>query len=132
MVRAVPSSSSKLGHLLLAIGLAGCARSAPDLPPNFGSAPSPQMEEGARVQRCTALKTEIGTLRDEIKVAEDVIAGRRHQDQVQGYFAAVLFPPAMLLIDQQKAQKNALDNRQAQIDAKLAEQHNLRCNYASG
>lgn len=90
------------------------------------------MEEGARVQRCTALKTEIGTLRDEIKVAEDVIAGRRHQDQVQGYFAAVLFPPAMLLIDQQKAQKNALDNRQAQIDAKLAEQHNLRCNYASG
>lgn len=90
------------------------------------------MEEGARVQRCTALTTEIGTLRDEIKVAEDVIAGRRHQDQVQGYFAAVLFPPAMLLIDQQKAQKNALDNRQAQIDAKLAEQHNLRCNYASG
>ena len=85
------------------------------------------MEEGARVQRCTVLKTEIGNLREEIKVAEDVIAGRRHEDQVQGYFAAVLFPPAMLLIDQQKAQKNALDSRQMQIDAKLAEQHNLRC-----
>ena len=85
------------------------------------------MEDGARVQRCTVLKTEIGNLREEIRVAEDVIAGRRHEDQVQGYFAAVLFPPAMLLIDQQKAQKNALDNRQMQIDAKLAEQHNLRC-----
>ena len=85
------------------------------------------MEDGARVQRCTVLKTEIGNLREEIRVAEDVIAGRRHEDQVQGYFAAVLFPPAMLLIDQQKAQKNALDNRQMQIDAKLAEQHKLRC-----
>jgi len=127
MAKAVPSSLNRLGHLLLAIGLAGCARSAPDLPPTFTSAPPPQMEDGARVQRCTVLKTEIGNLREEIRVAEDVIAGRRHEDQVQGYFAAVLFPPAMLLIDQQKAQKNALDNRQMQIDAKLAEQHNLRC-----
>ena len=85
------------------------------------------MEEAVRLERCAALKTEIASLREEIKVAEEVVAGRRHQDQVQGYFAAVLFPPAMLLIDQQKAQKHALDDRQMQIDAKLAEQHNLSC-----
>jgi hypothetical protein len=111
----------------MVLSLAGCARAAPDLPPVFGSAPPSQMESAARLQRCTALKTEIANLRGEIKTAEDVIAGKRHQDQVEGYFAAVLFPPAMLMIDQQKAQKRALDDRQKEIDLKLGEQHTLQC-----
>ena len=111
----------------MVMALAGCARSAPDLPATFASAPPPQMESSARLQRCTALKAEVANLRGVIKMAEEVIAGRRHEDQVQGYFAAVLFPPAMLLIDQQKAQKRALDDRQKEIDLKLAEQHALQC-----
>jgi len=111
----------------MVLSLAGCARAAPDLPAAFASAPPSQMESAARLERCTALKTEIANLRGEIKVAEEVIAGRRHEDQVQGYFAAILFPPAMLLIDQQKAQKHALDDRQKEIDSKLAEQHALQC-----
>lgn len=127
MVRAALSSSSKLTLCAAIAVLAGCARAAPDLPRTFTPAAPPQMESQARLERCAALKTEVAGLRGEIKVAEDVIAGRRHQDQVQGYFAAVLFPPAMLLIDQQTAQKKALDERQRQIDLRLAEQHSLQC-----
>src|SRR5690242_15482961 len=127
MARAVRSNSNRTAPALMMLFLAGCARAAPDLPATFASAPPPQMESAARVERCAALKTEIANLRGEIKVAEEVIAGRRHQDQVQGYFSAILFPPAMLLIDQQKAQKRALDDRQKEIDLKLADQHALQC-----
>jgi len=127
MGRAVPSSSSSLLLILPLLGLMGCARPAPDLPAPFTSASTPQTDAQARLDRCAALKSEIAVLRDEIRVVEEVIAGDRHEDQAAGYFAAVLFPPAMLLIDQKREQKNALDDRQARIDLKLAEQHALQC-----
>jgi hypothetical protein len=109
------------------MALAGCARAAPELPPTFASAPAPQMESEARLQRCAVLKTEIADLRDQVKIVEEVIAGSRHEEQVGAYFAAVLFPPAALLIDQQTARKKALDERQKNIDLKLAERHALQC-----
>lgn len=62
-----------------------------------------------------------------MKTIEQVIAGTRHEDQVTGYLAAVLFPPAALAIDQHRTQKAALDERQRKIDAALAEQHALAC-----
>jgi hypothetical protein len=85
------------------------------------------MESEARLQRCAVLKTEIADLRDQVKIVEEVIAGSRHEEQVGAYFAAVLFPPAALLIDQQTARKKALDERQKNIDLKLAERHALQC-----
>jgi len=111
--------------------LAGCARPAPPLPSAGGLAltATPQAERPAR---CAALQSRVTTLRGEMKVIEDVIAGRRTSDQVAGYLSAVLFPPLALvmLTDPGAARKRELDLRQGQIDEALAEQKALACTTA--
>lgn len=80
-----------------------------------------------RAGECTKLNGDIATLRGEMNTIEQVITGKRHSDQVAGYLSGVLFPPMALAIDQQRAQKAALDDRQRQIDSALARQRGLRC-----
>lgn len=58
---------------------------------------------------------------------ESVILGRRGRDQAAAYLAAMLFPPMLSQINQQKARKQALDERQAAVDRRLTEQKGLAC-----
>jgi len=126
MPKVAPSNSIKLVVAAAILALASCARDAPMLP-NGSFAPPPAVTPDERTGRCAALATNIATLRGEMATINQVIAGHRHEDQVVGYLAGVLFPPLALAIDQQKAQKAALDDRQGKVDEALAEQHALAC-----
>jgi hypothetical protein len=128
MAKAVQSSSTtNCAALILLLALAGCARPAPDLPAAQDWAVPPAQDSPDRLARCTALAQEIVATRHEMTTIEDVLAGKRQEDQVTGYLFDVLFPPALLVMDQHSAQKKALDERQAKVDADLAEEHRLRC-----
>jgi hypothetical protein len=121
--------------LAIAAALTGCARQAPSLPSVGGgglaltATPQTTIPEAERPARCAALRSRVVTLRGEMKVIEDVIAGRRTSDQVGGYMASVLFPPLALvmLADPSAARKRELDLRQGQVDEALAEQKALAC-----
>jgi hypothetical protein len=113
----------------LLLALAGCAHDATPLPP-VGAAQRVNvapMSESARLARCEALRTEVATFRSEIATIREVMAGRRTEDQVGGYLAGLLFPPIVLVADQQTSRKAALDERQAKVDQRLAEEGALRC-----
>jgi hypothetical protein len=83
--------------------------------------------EAARLARCEALRGEIVALRSDMATIREVVAGHRSADQVGGYLSALLFPPLLLVADQQAARKAALDERQAGVDRRLAEEGALRC-----
>ncbi len=119
------STNSFLAIMLLALG--GCARDAPALPPILEAAPTPVMDARQRDAECAKLAADIATWRSEMTTIEQVIYGHRRSDQVAGYLSAVLFPPLALAIDQQAAQKKALDERQQKVDQALARQKALRC-----
>jgi len=115
--------------LAIATALTGCARQAPSLPAVGGGLALTTTPQADRPARCAALRSRVVTLRGEMKVIEDVIAGRRTSDQVGGYMASVLFPPLALvmLADPSAARKRELDLRQGQVDEALAEQKSLAC-----
>ncbi len=121
MVRAVRSySRTKL--VLLACLTAACARSAPDLPPDYASVNARQelSLESFNDKDAKATCEEIAAERDQIKAdyvaLERQVTSTRGQDQTAGYLSAVLFPPAALLIDQNKDAKKVLDGWQARLD----------------
>jgi len=109
--------------------LAGCARDAPSLPPIDAAASVTvgTSSEPDRLERCATLRREIIGLRSEMSTIEDVMKGHRTADQVGGYLSVLLFPPLLLVADQQAARKSALDERQAQVDHRLAEERALHC-----
>lgn len=108
--------------------LAGCARPAPPLPPvSMMPEAVPDLSAAERAERCETLVREISAIRDEMAVIKAAILGRRGREQVAAYLAAILFPPMLSQIDQQKARKQALDERQAAVDKRLAEQKALAC-----
>ncbi|MGD0191005.1 MAG: hypothetical protein ABSD74_09715 [Rhizomicrobium sp.] len=114
----------------MVLAVAACAREAPPLPAaDTFNAPAiqPAMSEQDRLQRCSVLVIQVADLRREMATIEDVITGHRQKDQVEGYLADVLFPPALLAIDQEKTRKAELDERQKKIDDLLIEQHALHC-----
>ncbi len=117
--------------LAVAALLAGCARSAPALPAVGSLAPTTMLQADIPA-RCDALRQRVTALRGEMKVIEDVSAGRRTSEQVGGYLASVLFPPLALvmLTDPGAARKRELDLRQGEIDEALAEQKALACTTA--
>lgn len=129
-MRAVRSSSSSLFAALAAgAALAGCAHDAAPLPPldagarlDVGTPTDPE-----RLARCAALSREIASLRAEMATIREVMKGHRTADQVGGYLGAILFPPVLIMADQQTARKTALDERQAKVDRRLAEESALRC-----
>ncbi len=67
---------------------------------------------------------EIAAERDQIKAnylaLESQVTSTRRQDQTVGYLSAVLFPPAAILIDQNKDAKKVLDEWQARPDELMA------------
>ena len=127
MPKAVPLNSISFLAASVLLIAGGCARDAPALPRDTVIAPAPQIDAEQRNAECAKLTADIAALRSEMTTIEQVIAGQRHSDQVAGYLSAVLFPPLALAIDQQKARKGALDERQQKIDTDLAQQRALRC-----
>lgn len=126
MGRVVRSSSSKASLVGLVL-LAGCARSAPDLPATT-TTPSPVAAlPPDRLERCAKLDGEIATRRHEADEIDEVLQGKRHKEQVEGFLAVLLFSPLILAGDQHTAQKKALDDRQREIDERLAEEKVLQC-----
>lgn len=119
------STSPFLAITLLVLG--GCARDAPALPPVLEAAPAALVDAQQRDAECAKLTADIATWRSEMASIEQVIYSHRQSDQKTGYLAASLFPPLALTIDQQEAQKKALDEHQQKIDQALARQKVLRC-----
>jgi hypothetical protein len=128
MARVVRSSSSRTAFALVFV-LAGCAHDATPLPPESVAARvnAGVLSDPDRLARCEALHRQIATLRSEMTVIREAMSGHRAADQVGGYFAGLLFPPVLLVADQQTARKAALDQRQTQVDQRLAEEKALRC-----
>ena len=115
---------ARVGLLLLA----ACAQPAPPLPPvSMTPEAAPGLNVAQRAERCEILPHEISAIRDEMAAIRAVILGRRGQDQIAASLAAILFPPMLSQIDQQKVRKQALDARQAEVDKRLAEQKALAC-----
>ena len=121
MVRAVRlHSRTKL--VLLACLIAACARSAPDLPPDYASVNARQelSLEDFNDKDAMATCEEIAAERNQIKAnyvtLERQVTSTRRQDQTVGYLSAVLFPPAAILINQNKDAKKVLDEWQARLD----------------
>ena len=121
------SSSNRIALVGLLL-LAACAQPAPPLPPvSMMPEAVPELSAAERVERCETLAREISTIRDEMAAIRAIILGRRGQDRIAASLAAILFPPMLSQIDQQKVRKQALDARQAAVDKRLAEQKALTC-----
>ncbi len=107
MVRAV-QLHSRTELVLLACLTAACARSAPDLPPDYASVNARQELSLEDFNDKDAMTTceEIAAERDKIKTdhvaLERQVTSTRRQDQTVGYLSAVLFPPAAILINLNK------------------------------
>lgn len=125
MVRAV-RLHSRTKPVLLACLIAACARSAPDLPPDYASVNARQelSLEDFNDKDAMATCEEIAAERNQIKAnyvtLERQVTSTRRQDQTVGYLSAVLFPPAAILINQNKDAKKVLDEWQARVDELMA------------
>src|SRR5689334_16583498 len=81
------------------IGLAGCATSAPTLPPDTTSinrSRSLAVEDftpQARAMSCTDIALERQKISNAMKTANAVIEGNRTRNQIAGYFAALYIVP---------------------------------------
>ncbi len=125
MVRAV-QLHSRTEFVLLACLTAACARSAPDLPPDYASVNARQelSLEDFNDKDAMATCEEIAAERNQIKAnyvtLERQVTSTRRQDQTVGYLSAILLPPAAILIDQNKDAKKVLDEWQARLDVLMA------------
>ena len=107
----------------LCAGVAACARSAPELPPDYGSVdsttPSPALSDFDEVDAamsCTAIADEKARLRRKMAQLNAQITGKHGDNQVAGYVGGVLFPPLLLATDHSLDEKEALDKFQDRVD----------------
>ena len=122
METAVPcASSTKLVRLTAVVMLAACTRSAPDLPPDYGSVrPAnpltiedfPAYMQALDCGQTDARQVELTELNNR---ATDVIESNRNRNQVAVYFAALFLVP-IIAVDSDEEQKAMLDRNQAELD----------------
>lgn len=99
----------------------GCARDAPQLPPDLSHLPASQrlLEGDAQSPEgqlgCEALKQEAALTRADIYRQESAISANRGQNQAALY-AAGFFPPAALAARTDDVAKKTLDGLQAKSD----------------
>jgi hypothetical protein len=102
--------------------LGACARASPDPPPDLGRLPPAQrllpgdLESPEAQLDCAALKVQRESNRTQASDLGVVIAGHRQQNQAAGYIAGVLFPPALLAVQNDTGAKQTLDELQKRND----------------
>ena len=116
---------NRLFVLFIGISLAACARSAPDLPPDYWSTnPSDKIaladfEPTDARMSCVEITKEHDGLEQEMEELEAEIRSNRRQNQVAGYFLSVGLPltlPAAGAVDHDTEEKQQLDQDQARMD----------------
>lgn len=101
--------------------LAGCARSAPDLPDHRVGKSDEEVRLMLGISKsdlelsCTEISTAMNDLNAKIEENEQEIKGDRTQNQVAGYFGALFLFPA-LAADQNTDSKEQLDSLQVRKD----------------
>jgi|GEM_PF-4182917 len=124
--RAVPFLA---GGVLLCT-LAGCVRSAPDLPA-IAAAPvtKASIAEKERLAKCGALADALNGNKAEAVGLDSEIKSNRGQNQTLGYLAAAAWPltPLLLATEGDYKEKDRLDALQAERDRIYAEQRQYRC-----
>ena len=122
MGKGVPLPLRNRLAVIFSIVAAACARSAPDLPPDYGSINATQeisldafSEQDANAS-CTEINAEQERVQVEFAAIENAITSTRQDDQTAGYLAAILLPPAGLAIEQKTERKEQLDHMQARLD----------------
>lgn len=101
--------------------LSGCARRAPDLPPDYGSQ-SPELELSEELfadedlaLSCTAIADERSAIIAEAREMESIVEGNRTRNQAAGYFGLFFILP-LGAAEVNEAEKARLDELQARWD----------------
>ncbi len=112
--------------------LAACARSAPDLPPDYGSVnasaklSADQFERADLDKSCVTIVSEQAALTDEAGKLTGVIKGNRKRNQVAGYLGGLfLFP--LVAAKENPGEKRRLDAIQERWDTLIALQRFRDC-----
>lgn len=112
--------------LVLALVLAACARSAPELPADRSSVNAAQplfrseFKAADLALACDAIANEQREIRSKADAYNRAIDRNRGQNQAMGYIGAVLFLPAVLATEHNEAEKAELDRLQNRHDELIA------------
>ncbi len=116
-------SKNRIATLLLILGFAvACARSAPEVPPDYGSRgaenalSAKSFSVGQLRLTCAEIADEQLRLDNAIATNEAIIHGKRTRNQVSGLLGGVIFAPALLALDNTAVAKRKIDELQAQRD----------------
>lgn len=108
--------------LTACILMLGCTQSATTLPPDYGSLNSSEAISSSQFGQsdlslsCEEIYDSIVVLRQQREALRQEITANREQDQAIGFFAALVFTPLMLTMDNDEDEKNFLDRIQTRID----------------
>jgi len=128
-VRSVSSTSFCLIALAIAVG--GCTRSAPDLPPDYGSVNASRQTLASfpahmRNLNCAQIASREADLEARNQKAEEIIKSNRTRNQVAGYLGALYLVP-VVAIENDEDQKALLDKNQREVDQLKQLQRVKRC-----
>lgn len=141
MGKAVPySSRSRLPVFVLALSafaITACARSAPELPPDYGSVNasaklSADSFDAADLHlTCPDIDQQQDALTDEASQLTGVIKGNRRHNQVAGYLGGLFLLPA-LAARENPEEKSRLDSIQVRWDELIQLERFKKCGVPSG
>lgn len=124
--------------LALSALLAGCARSAPNLPADYQGDRAALDRAMTKVPanvlalNCGQINQEIERLAENDSALDRQIQSNRGQNQVAGYIAGVFFLPAILAVDSDSGTKNLLDQNQLYRDNLVVAFRGKKCPVTRG
>ncbi len=107
--------------MFMAILITGCARSAPDLPPDIQEKTAAEAAEILKISAddlsmsCKSILSEMDQLNTSYNIQEATIRSHRGQNQAAGYFGLFFFP-AYLATESDSDSKKRLDSIQHRFD----------------
>lgn len=141
MGKAVPySSRSKVPFYALALSVlvvSACARSAPELPPDYGSVnataklSASDFDAADLRTTCLGIDAQQDALTEEASSLTGVIKGNRQHNQVAGYLGGMFLLPA-LAAKENPAEKSRLDEIQARWDKLVQLERFKNCGAPAG
>ncbi len=133
MVEGAPLRSSISVALVLGVLLVGCARPAPPLPETV-KALNQTLEQAVanlpastRSLSCRDIGLKMDALKEHDSRLNQQIQSNRGKNQVAGYIGGVLFPPALLAVDNDSLRKALLDQNQLRRDELIVAQSAKNC-----